>query len=125
RRTSIASSMTAETLTASLLRIRESPPMLFDYPNLETSTSILPLFFRDLIYLQLNVFPYAPDLHLLEEATFYFRYDLKIVREELEKQAVERVRFMIDENAPSPRIDPHAACGSLARLQKDERVRFL
>ena len=121
----IASAMEGDALSKGLLHVRRAPPMVFDYPDSLLSKDVATLFMRDLIDLQLGVFPREPDTTLIKEAATYFRDKPAPWMDRIDERCREILLGQLLPEAPRPHIDYRVARALLADLGPDERLQLL
>ncbi len=120
-----AAAMEGDSLSKGLLRARQAPPMVFDYPEHALSKKAAHDFLRDLIDFQLEVFPREPDTALIEESTAYFREKPTPWIERIDERCREFLLAQLLPEAPKPHIGTRAARALLADLAPDERLHLI
>jgi hypothetical protein len=120
-----ASAMGTDALSKGLLRVRQAPPMVFDYPDEALSKEVADKYLDDLLDLQLEVFPREPDTSLLEEAAIYFREKPEPWIDRVGERSREYVLGQLASEAPRPHIDIRLAQALLTDLAPDERLQLL
>lgn len=120
-----ASALEAEALTKGLLRIRQAPPMVFDYPDHALSKPMAHDYLHDLIDFQLTVFPRESSKTLIEESAAYFREKPATWLDEIDTHCRDFVTGQLLPEAPKAHIDSRTARALLGHLAPDERLHFL
>ncbi|MFP4350183.1 MAG: hypothetical protein ACLFQY_17960 [Desulfococcaceae bacterium] len=126
-RTRMISHLEEEARRDRILDFMAEPPMIFDYPDLEPSDSLLDDYLHDLIELGVRVFPHdRPGEDVVEGTALYFRVkDLAAFRKKIDRMYTDVVEKTLRADSPEKRIKPEVIRRILAVLGPDESLRFV
>ncbi len=113
-----------DTLLKALLA---APPMVFEYPEMETGDRHVADFLSDLISLTVKIHPRNEEMDaVVADAARHFRKkDLVAVKKRLDREYVDFLSASLREDSPEKRISPQVARSLLYMLMEDESPRFL
>lgn len=122
--TRLAASMEGSDLSGSLLQVRQAPPMVFDYPEVQLSKEVAKWYLDDLIDFQLEVFPREPESAVIQEAAAYFREKPAPWMERSAERCRDVLLQQLLTEAPKPHLESRVAQAILSDLGPDERLQL-
>ncbi|GBC61111.1 hypothetical protein DENIS_2071 [Desulfonema ishimotonii] len=108
-------------------QLTESPPMIFDYPDLEPSDPLLDDYIHDLMRLCVRVYPPTIQAdYMVESAARYFRRkDAKDLTGKMGKMYSGFLAENLISESPEKKLKPHVARALLGLPDAGEMVRFV
>jgi len=94
-----------------LADLAASPPMIFDYPDIDAGDRRADDYLADLAFLAVRVAPRSEriDEAVLSAARYFRKKDLDGVRKGLDREYVDFLAASLDEASPEKRVPPRAA----------------
>ncbi|MBF0288848.1 MAG: hypothetical protein HQM14_13615 [SAR324 cluster bacterium] len=109
-----------------LVSVQEKPPMIFSYPELEPSSSLLSTYLGDLILLNTTVFPFDwRGDQVLKEILQYFRQEKKDFQKDIEQKWLDSFANQLLPDSPESKLKFSIARQIMVYLESEDTLCFL
>ncbi len=106
--------------------LRDDPPLLFEPPDIDAASPLVPLLIADLCRLSVRTRPWDVQVdELVLETGVFLGQDYAKTKKLLEREYVDALASQFARDAITSKVDPLVARALLAELRPDEQLRFV
>ena len=123
---SLFTKLDAESQTRFIDVLHDDPPLLFEPPDIDASSPLVPLLIADICRLSVRTRPWdvQADELVLDTAVFLGQ-DYAKTKKLLEREYVDALASQFARDAIAAKVDPLVARALLAELRSEEQLRFV